>query len=339
MDDSTPLQQSSGTTAAWQRAAADCVTTPEELLRLLDLDPTLPGLDFERRRRFPLRVPHAFVARMRRGDPQDPLFLQVWPSTQEGVETPGFLHDAVGELDRRSDGGVIRKYRGRALVITTSACAVHCRYCFRRHFPYGESLATRDRWKPTLATLAADSSINEVILSGGDPLSLTDDKLANLVQGLDSIPHLRRLRIHTRQPVMLPQRVDPALLGWLNNCRLQKWMVLHINHANEIDDSLIEACSRLRGGGVHLLNQSVLLRNVNDSVEALLALSERLSDAGILPYYLHMMDRVQGAAHFDVSEARAAAIMRALSASTSGYLVPRLVREIAGAPAKTGLSW
>lgn len=308
-------------------------------MRLLGLDPALPSLDFPRRRHFPLRVPHAFVARMRRGDPCDPLFLQVWPSDQEAVEVPGFSNDAVGELERRSDGGVIRKYRGRALVITTGACAVHCRYCFRRHFPYNESLATREHWHPTLAAIAADTTINEVILSGGDPLSLSDDKLASLAQGLDAIPHLRRLRIHTRQPVMLPQRVDAALLDWLGRCRLQKWVVLHINHANEIDDALIDACARLRRIGVLLLNQSVLLRGINDSAETLLALSERLSDAGVLPYYLHMMDHVQGAAHFAVDDARAGEIMRALNASTSGYLVPRLVRESAGAPAKTGVSW
>ena len=339
MDDSPPFRPVSPAIAAWQRDAADCVTTPEALLRLLELDPALPSLNFAQRRHFPLRVPRAFVARMRRGDPHDPLFLQVWPSDREAVEAPGFLHDAVGELDRRSEGGVIRKYRGRALVITTGACAVHCRYCFRQHFPYGESLATRDRWNPTLAAIAADTSLVEVILSGGDPLSLTDDKLAKLAQGLNAIPHLRRLRIHTRQPVVLPQRVDTALLDWLDRCRLQKWMVLHINHANEIDDALIKACTRLHEAGVHLLNQSVLLRGVNDSVAALLALSERLLDAGVLPYYLHMLDRVQGAAHFEVGEARAGQLMRALSARTAGYLVPRLVRETAGAPAKTGVSW
>lgn len=321
------------------RTDAAIITDPDELLALLALDPTLPALDAARRRAFPLRVPRSFVARMRRGDARDPLFLQVWASPLEAMDAPGFSDDPVGEQARRGDGGLIRKYQGRALVVTTGACSVHCRYCFRRHFPYAESMALRGQWQDTLAALAADDSISEVILSGGDPLTLSDARLAALVAGLDAIPQLRRLRLHSREPVLQPQRITPALLRWLGGSRLQKWLVLHVNHANEIDAAVIDACRRLRDAGVQLLNQSVLLAGINDSADALLALSERLTDAGVLPYYLHIMDRVRGATHFDVSEARAAELLRALSARTAGYLVPRLVREVAGAPAKTGVVW
>ncbi|HEX7381554.1 MAG TPA: EF-P beta-lysylation protein EpmB [Nevskiaceae bacterium] len=323
----------------WQKAAANGVTSPEELLRILELDPRLPTLDYERCRKFPLRVPRGFVARMHRGDPHDPLFLQIWPAAAEAREVPGFTADAVGELGQRQPGGVIRKYYGRALVIVTGACAVNCRYCFRRHFPYGESMADNHDWQATLDVIASDETISEVILSGGDPLSLPDAKLAALAAGLDVIPHVRRLRVHSRIPVVLPERVDDGLLGWLGTGHAQRIMVLHVNHAHEIDDSLASACKRMHDAGVMLLNQSVLLRGVNDSVAALRALSERLCDIGVVPYYLHMLDRVQGAAHFEVSEARAKGLMRELVTLLPGYLMPRLVRELPGEPAKTRVTW
>ena len=323
----------------WQKLLTDAITRPADLLALLDLDPALPSLDFERLRDFPLRVPRGFVARMRRGDPGDPLFRQVWPAVAEAVETPGYSRDAVGDLDRLKPGGLIRKYQGRALVIATGACAVNCRYCFRRHFPYGEAQAVRGHWQSTLAQLAGDPSIEEVILSGGDPLSLADDKLAAFVAALDDIPHVRRLRLHTRVPVVLPERVDAALIGWLSRTSLQKVVVLHFNHANEIDDAVTAACAGLRAAGATLLNQSVLLKGVNDSTDALADLSEKLIACGVLPYYLHLLDRVQGTAHFNVEEMIAQTLMSALSARLPGYLLPRLVREIAGEPAKTLVPW
>lgn len=322
---------------AWQRARH--VLRPAELLQELGLDPALPGLELERLRGFPLRVPHAFVTRMRRGDPLDPLFLQVWPAAAEGLETPGFVADAVGDLSRLKPGGLIHKYRGRALVVGTGACAVHCRYCFRRHFPYGEHLGSRGRWRETLEQVAADPGIEEVILSGGDPLSLDDDKLAALAQGLEAIPHVRRLRLHTRTAVVLPERVDQALLAWLRRSRLQKVVVLHVNHPNEIDAAAEAAIARLRGTGATLLNQSVLLKRVNDRAEILTVLSERLFACGVLPYYLHLLDRVQGAGHFEVDENIATGLMRELAARLPGYLVPRLAREVPGAPAKMLLPW
>ena len=315
------------------------MTHPSELLELLGLETRLPALDPPHLREFPLRVPRGFVARMRKGDPLDPLFLQVWPAGAESLDTPGFASDAVGDLASLKSGGLIHKYHGRALVITTGACTVNCRYCFRRHFPYNDSLASRGNWRDTLAQIASDASIEEVILSGGDPLALSDDKLSSFVGGLERIPHVRRLRLHTRTAVVLPERVDQALLGWLGRTRLQKVVVLHVNHANEIDATVEDAIARLRGAGATLLNQSVLLRRVNDSSETLAALSERLFACGVLPYYLHLLDRVQGAGHFEVNEQQAVKLMGELAARLPGYLVPRLARELPGAPAKTLVSW
>ncbi|HUS23442.1 MAG TPA: EF-P beta-lysylation protein EpmB [Candidatus Binatia bacterium] len=318
----------------WQRELSHALRSPAELLAALGLP---AGLAAATVADFPLRVPRPFVARMRRGDPHDPLFLQVWPRPQEQTTAPDERDDAVGDLGRLRAGGLIHKYRGRALVVATGACAVHCRYCFRRHFPYADHFAGNDRWQATLREIAADRSIEEVILSGGDPLSLPDDKLAPLAEALEFIPHVRRLRIHTRQPVVLPQRVDEALLAWLRRGRLQKVIVVHVNHAQELDGPLRAALALLRGTGATLLNQSVLLRGVNDDAGVLADLSESLFAAGVLPYYLHMTDRVRGTAHFRVPEPEALGLVREVSARLPGYLVPRLVREDAGAPSKTPL--
>lgn len=334
MDDSPPLLLSPPVAAAWQRALADAVTRPDELLALLDIDPALPALDYARLKDFPLRVPRGFVARMRRGDANDPLFLQVWPKPAEANTVPGFRHDAVGDLDKLLGGGLIHKYQGRALLIATGACGVHCRYCFRRHFPYSDALAARNQWRDALAQLATDDSIEELILSGGDPLSLSDDKLALLAEQLPTLPRLRRLRLHTRQPIVLPQRVDERLAAWLAPLPLQKVVVVHVNHAREIDGEVRGALARLRDCGATLLNQSVLLRGVNDSADTLATLSEALFDAGVLPYYLHLLDRAHGTAHFEVDEPAARTLMQQLNARLPGYLVPRLVREVAGAPGK-----
>jgi len=320
--------------ARWQELWREAITDPRELLALLDLShrahAMLPSADTG----FAMRVPRGFAARMRRGDADDPLLLQVLPQAAELGEVPGFTRDAVGDLAARAAHGVLHKYQGRALLIATGSCAVNCRYCFRRHFPYADETAAANRWREALAHIAADASIVEVILSGGDPLSLSTAKLAELTDALAAVPHVKRLRIHTRLPVVLPERVDAALLAWLEGLRFQSIVVLHANHANELDDGVARACSDLRGAGATLLNQSVLLRGVNDRVDRLKDLSERLFAIGVLPYYLHQLDRVQGTAHFDVDEARAAALVGELAAELPGYLVPRLVREVAGAPAK-----
>jgi EF-P beta-lysylation protein EpmB len=271
---------------------------------------------------------------MRHGDRSDPLLRQVLPLDDEEHLVPGFVLDAVGDAAAGTATGVLQKYRGRALLIATGACAVHCRYCFRRHFPYAEQGAARDGWADAIATIAGDDSIDEVILSGGDPFSLATSKLTELTSALACIPHLKRLRIHTRLPVVLPERVDAGLLAWMTALPWPVTIVIHANHANEIDGAVDAAMGRMRGTGALLLNQSVLLRGVNDSVGALAALSERLHAIGVLPYYLHQLDRVQGAAHFEVDDATALHLHAELSSRLAGYLVPRLVREVAGDPGK-----
>ena len=330
--------------ARWQQAWRDAVRDPRELLGMLGLDALLPAIldgppSAAAADAFALRVPRAFVARMRPGDPHDPLLRQVLPLDAELRPMPGFALDAVGDGAARAGHGVIRKYRGRALLIATGSCAVHCRYCFRRHFPYADETAAAEGWRDAVATIAADGDIDEVILSGGDPLSLATHKLAELTAALAPIPHLRRLRIHTRLPVVLPERVDDALVDWLAALPWPVAIVLHANHANEFDATVDDAVARLRATRAAVLNQAVLLRGVNDSVDALAALSERGFAAGVLPYYLHQLDRVAGAAHFEVPDDEARQLHAALAARLSGYLVPRLVREVAGDPGKRPIPW
>jgi EF-P beta-lysylation protein EpmB len=324
-------------TGLWQRELAGAVSDPAELLEIVGLG--AEWLEPARRAaaRFPLRVPRAYLARIRRGDPADPLLRQVLPLDVELDDVPGYVADPVRDLDT-THGGVLRKYAGRALLVATGACGVHCRYCFRREFPYGEHLASARHWADAIATIAADPSIDEVILSGGDPLSLADHKLAELTAALRDVPHVRRLRIHTRQPVVLPSRVDEGLLAWLRSLPWPVALVLHANHSNEIDDAVTRACGRLTAAGARLLNQSVLLRGVNDSVDELAALSARLFDAGVLPYYLHVLDPVRGAAHFDVPDDEARTLHSALADALPGYLVPRLVREVPGARGKVSIA-
>ncbi len=323
--------------ARWQAAWREALRDPRELLSLLGLDEAALGLSDEAAAQFPLRVPRGFVARMRHGDPADPLLRQVLPLDEEMRPMPGFSLDAVGDGAAKAGHGVIRKYRGRALLIATGSCAIHCRYCFRRHFPYAEETAAAAGWREAVAAIAADAGIDEVILSGGDPWSLATPKLAELTQALAAIPHLRRLRVHTRLPMVLPERVDAELVAWLRGLPWPVAVVLHANHAAEFDASVDAAMGRLRAAGATLLNQAVLLRGVNDDVDALAALSERSYAAGVLPYYLHQLDRVQGSAHFEVADERALALHRALAARISGYLVPKLVREVAGDPGKRPL--
>jgi EF-P beta-lysylation protein EpmB len=322
----------------WKRLWRDAVRDPRELLALLDLNALGGRLSEAAAARLPLRVPRGFVARMRRGDPHDPLLRQVLPLDDEERLVPGFGLDAVGDAAARTATGVLQKYRGRALLVTTGACAVHCRYCFRRHFPYDEQTAIRDGWREALDAIARDDSIDEVILSGGDPLSLSTAKLAELTHGLAAIPRLRRLRIHSRLPVVLPERVDGDLLAWISGLRWPLAFVIHANHANEFDAGVDAALARLRGVGATLLNQAVLLRGVNDSADALAGLSERAYAAGVLPYYLHQLDRVAGTAHFEVSDAEAITVHAALAARLPGYLLPRLVRELPGDTGKRPLT-
>ena len=332
-----PLALQPSPALRWQQAWREAVRDPRELLAMLGLDALAEGLSDAAASQFPLRVPRGFVARMRHGDAHDPLLRQVLPLDEEMRVAPGFSLDAVGDGAARAGAGLLQKYRGRALLVTTGSCAVNCRYCFRRHFPYAEETAARDGWREAVQAIRADTSIDEVILSGGDPFSLATSRLAELTEALAGIGHLKRLRIHTRLPVVLPERVDAPLLQWLAGLPWPVAVVIHANHANEFDASVDSALAGLRDAGARLLNQAVLLRGVNDSVEALAELGERSFAAGVLPYYLHQLDRVAGAAHFEVPDQQAKALHAALAARTSGYLVPRLVREVAGDPGKRPL--
>jgi L-lysine 2,3-aminomutase len=321
----------------WQTLMSQAITCPETLIGALGLSAALVAPARAAAAKFRLRVPLSYVARMRHGDPDDPLLRQVLPIAAEGEPAPGYTADPLGEAAAHRAPGLLQKYQGRALLITTSACAVHCRYCFRREFPYSEQSGEGPRFHAALREIARDASLEEIILSGGDPLSLSDARLTALTNELADVPHIKRLRVHTRQPIVLPARVDAGLLSWLRGLRWPVVFVLHANHANEIDVEVRAACAQLRGAGVTLLNQTVLLRGVNDDADKLVDLSRALFEAGVLPYYLHMLDRVSGAAHFAVPETRARQIAGELTARLPGYLVPRLVREVAGAVSKVAL--
>jgi EF-P beta-lysylation protein EpmB len=320
----------------WHREMAEAVTDPAELLRLLKLPESLLPAAQAAACRFALRVPRSFLRLIEPGNPADPLLLQVLPLARELEEHPGFVDDPLEESQAIQGPGLLSKYRGRSLLIASPACAVHCRYCFRREFPYPENRASQQRWRPTLDLLHGDPELEEVILSGGDPLSLDDNRLAELIRGLEDIPQLRRLRIHSRLPVVIPARITDGLLRLLADSRLKTVMVVHCNHPRELGSAFGSAMERLRPVAA-LLNQSVLLRGVNDDVQTLANLSRQLFDRDILPYYIHLMDQVRGAAHFQVGEHKAKRLLDALRAEMPGYLVPRLVRERAGEPAKTPL--
>ena len=330
-------QAAAQTQSAWQRQLSQAVRDPAVLCQRLGLSQAWVAGAQAGHGLFEICVPDAYLARIVPNDPNDPLLRQILPTGDEAAAPPGYVTDPLEEADHRPVKGLIHKYANRVLLIASPACAINCRYCFRRHFPYHENSPSRAQWQEALDYLRADTTIHEAILSGGDPLAASDRQLAWLVKQLESIPHLKRLRIHTRLPVVIPDRVDESLLGWLGSTRLQKVVVLHINHANEIDQAVLDACTRLKQAGVTLLNQSVLLRGINDSVPTLAVLSERLFEAGVLPYYLHVLDPVQGAAHFDVPDSEAQALIQALLEHLPGFLMPRLVREVPGKMSKTPL--
>lgn len=325
----------SGLSPRWKMELSNAITQGDKLLAMLGLADSALAQQLAALPDFPLRVPLSYVRRMVPGDPCDPLLRQVLPVSDELLPMPGFGHDPLQESRYNPVPGIVHKYRGRVLLITSPACAVHCRYCFRRHFPYEENTLGKAQWQQSLDYIAADSSIREVILSGGDPLAANDHHLAWLATQLEAIPHLERLRVHTRFPVVIPARIDEHCLSWLTGTRLTTVMVLHINHPHEIDHDVIAMVARLRQAGLTVLNQAVLLRQVNDSAAVQIALSEQLFSAGILPYYLHLLDPVAGAGHFHIEDDQALALHRALQAALPGYLVPRLVRDVPGAAAKT----
>lgn len=319
---------------SWQQEIATAFTDFTELFDFLQLDRETLPYSTAADNPFPMRVPRNYAARMEKGNPWDPLLLQVLPRHAENTQFPGFHPDPVGDLDAEQVPGLLQKYRHRALIITTGACAVHCRYCFRRNFPYQETSALGQNLARALTWLRSHPEIHEVILSGGDPLSLSDRRLLEWLDALSELKQLQRLRIHTRVPVVIPQRVTPAFVAWLKTSQKPIALVLHINHPHELHSELQQALVQLRAPKVTLFNQAVLLKGVNDRANVLIDLSELLFAHGVIPYYLHQLDRVAGSAHFEVSDHDARELHAQMAAALPGYLVPRLVREIAGAANK-----
>ncbi|MDT0593371.1 EF-P beta-lysylation protein EpmB [Glaciecola petra] len=326
----------------WQKELANCFTTIESLAEYLQL-PALSTQNIEQhskaRRLFPMRVPRPFADLMEIGNWDDPLLKQVLPSSSEFITAKGFVDDPLEEQSNQQTG-LIHKYKSRVLLILKGACAVNCRYCFRRHFPYKDNHLRKSDIDNIFHYIQKDTSLNEVILSGGDPLMANNKALQNIVEQLHTLDHIKRLRIHTRLPVVIPQRIDDGFLALLQhiqdrNKQLKVILVFHINHANEIGQALRQKCELLKAHGVLLLNQSVLLKNINDNEDTLCELSENLIDAGILPYYLHMFDPVKGASHFDVSRHKATTLIAEMIKRLPGFLVPKLVKEIPGQPGKT----
>ncbi len=320
--------------ADWKAELADSFDDPDKLLRFLELKTTDFESEIDLRPGFPFRVPRNYAQRMEKGNPFDPLLLQVLPFVRENQPHAGYSQDPVQDLRAVVARGALQKYRHRLLLISTGACAIHCRYCFRRHFPYTAENAGTQQWQQALEYLRAHRAITEVILSGGDPLVLSDRRLAGLCRQIAAVEHVERLRIHTRFPIVVPSRITTTLLELLGSLGKPVAFVIHCNHANELGNRVAQALQKLRRAGVILLNQSVLLRGVNDHADTLKRLSEALFAAGVLPYYLHLPDPVAGTAHFDVNAERATRLLSELTAALPGYLVPKLVKEIAGAASK-----
>lgn len=320
----------------WQGELANAFREPAELLKYLELPKTLLAGAISASQSFSLRVPQGYCQRIEKGNPTDPLLRQVLPLDAELIHDSKFMYDPVADLDAIEVPGLLHKYHGRVLLITTAACAVHCRYCFRRHFPYQENRAEQN-WQAAINYISENTDVHEVILSGGDPLSLTESRLKILTDQLINVPHIKTLRLHTRLPIVLPERVNDELLNWLDSLPWKIVMVLHCNHANEIDHHVATALSQLQQHQITLLNQSVLLKGVNDNSEALINLSETLFIHQVLPYYLHVLDKVQGAQHFYVNNEKACQLLDEVRHCLPGYLVPKLVQENPGEKSKTPL--
>jgi len=320
---------------SWQEQLAQAIRKPTDLLEFAGLEADSIGYSQQAIRQFPVRVPYAFANRIKKNDPNDPILRQVFPYKAEEDKAAGFINDPLAELNVQPVNGLLQKYNSRVLSITTGACAVHCRYCFRRHYPYQESSSSSEHWQASLDHIKNDSSIEEVILSGGDPLTLSDRRLQEICASIANIKHIKRIRFHTRLPIVLPARVTTTLLKQITDNDKSIIFVIHSNHANELDNSVSTIIKRLQEFDILVLNQSVLLKNINDSVTALINLSERLIENNVIPYYLHLLDPVAGAAHYDVSLDDAQSLMEEMQARVSGYLVPKLVKEEVGASSKT----
>lgn len=322
-------------TTSWSQHLTQAITSLDDLIKSLGLSKDLITQGQDAQHSFKLLVPRPYLSRMEYGNPNDPLLLQILPNALETKSVIGYTKDPLEEADHNPQKAIVHKYKRRLLVITTGTCAVNCRYCFRRHFPYGDNQLAQAEWQSVINYLTAHPDVNEVILSGGDPLMMKDALLADKVRQIEALPQIKRLRIHSRLPVVIPARVCDDMFDWINKSRLDIIMVWHINHANEMDAELAQAAFKLKQAGVTLLNQGVLLKGINDSVEAQVNLSEAVFDAGILPYYMFTLDPVEGAAHFDITVEEAQKLMGKVAAELPGYLVPKLAKEIPGKTSKT----
>lgn len=331
---SEPQSEIQHFTKNWQQQLAEAFNNIDDLCRYLDLSPDDLPVSTAAVKNFPLRVPLSFAACIEKGNPHDPLLRQVLPLEEELLTYPGFSNDPVGDLAAATQTSILHKYHGRVLFINTGSCAINCRYCFRRNFPYADLQLSKQKENSAIQAIQDDATISEVILSGGDPLLLSDARLTRLIQQLNDIKHLKRIRIHSRLPIVLPARITDELIGIIRQSPKQIVMVVHCNHANEINDRVIAACNSLKDSGITLFNQSVLLKGVNDNAEILCELSEQLFSHGVIPYYLHLLDKATGTGHFEVSETKALALIRQVQATLPGYLVPKLVKEQAGAASK-----
>jgi len=319
----------------WQRELSCAITDLDELLEIIGLTAEQLNISEAAKKQFSLKLPRPFLHRIKKSCPDDPLLRQILPVSAEMKACDGYSKDPVADQSFLVSAGVLQKYQGRALMIATGACAIHCRYCFRRHFPYHSHRASEDNWQAAINYFKQHSDLTEVILSGGDPLTLSDNRLLRLINKIEQIDHVTTLRIHTRLPVVLPERICPELLTWIAASRLKIIFVIHCNHANEIDSHVIQALQALQERQVTLLNQSVLLKNINDNADVLSDLSQQLFNAGVLPYYLHLLDPVEGAAHFNVEQDIAKQLLCKMRRQLPGYLVPRLVQEQPGKDSKT----
>lgn len=321
----------------WQQQLAEAINNIDDLCRYLNLSPDDLPISAAAAENFPLRVPLSFAACIEKGNAHDPLLRQILPIQDELIAYPGFSNDPVGDLASAAQIGVLHKYHGRVLLINTGSCAINCRYCFRRNFPYADLQLGKQQEDTAIKSIENDTSISEVILSGGDPLLLNDARLARLIKRLDGIGHLKRIRIHSRLPIVLPARITHEFINALTQSPKQIIIVMHCNHANELNDRVLAASGLLKNNGITLFNQSVLLKGVNDNAEVLCELSEKLFRYGIIPYYLHLLDKATGTGHFEIAETEALALVRQVQTTLPGYLVPKLVKEQAGAASKQSL--
>ena len=332
-----PRTRYTSSTLSWQEELKKLITSPKTLYEALDLAPDSLPEAWQAHERFRVRVTPSYLQRIKPNTPKDPLLLQVLPSPYELEEHEGYVSDPLAESQHNPVKGLIHKYQGRVLFITAGQCAINCRYCFRREFDYSANSPNRAEWEQALTYIRADQSIREVILSGGDPLILSDNQLQWIVNKVADIPHITRIRLHTRIPIVLPSRITSELVHLLTSTHLKCIVVVHSNHAQELDNITHCAFSLMQKQGITLLNQSVLLAGINDQEDILIELSEKLFNQGILPYYLHVMDKVSGTKQFDIPEPRAIALHKRIQAQLPGFLVPKLVREIPGQPNKTVL--